>query len=96
MNAQYTQNLQICMQSEVSYLCDSSVDRFLGSIVKLINGFRNYYANRTLTAFLTRMSPKLLRDIGLDDPQVQMSLFESNFNTEADLRELNQNRYLIR
>jgi hypothetical protein len=96
MNAQNTQNLQNCLQFEVSFPCDSAVERLLAPIAKLTNGVKDYYANRTLTNFLTRMSPKLLRDSGLDDPRVQMRLFESNFNTEADLRELNRNRYLIR
>ena len=89
-------NLQNYMQPEISYLCDSGVDRLLGPVDKLINGIRDYSTNRILTGFLTRLSPKLLRDIGLDDPQIQMRLFECNFNTEADLREMNRNRYLIR
>lgn len=96
MNTQNTQNLQNCMQSEVSYLCDSSLDRLTGRAIKLINFVRDYYANRVLTGFFTTMSPRLLRDIRLDDPQQQMRLFDSNFNTEADLREINRNRYLFR
>jgi len=96
MNTQNTQTLQNCVQSEVSHLCDSSVDRLLGRVNKLVNGAREYYANRALTGFFIRMSPKLLRDAGLDDPQVQMRLFDSNFNTEVNLREINRDRHLFR
>ena len=96
MNTQNTQSLRNCMQSEVLYLCDSSVDRLLGRVVDLINSVRTYYAHQALTGLLSKVSPKLLRDIGLDDPQVQMRLFESNFNTEASIREMNRNRNLLR
>ena len=96
MNTQNTQNLQNCMQSEVSYLCESSTGRLLGRVNKLISGVRNYYANQSLTRFFVKSSPKLLRDIGLDDPNVQMRLFENNFNTEASILEMERNRHLFR
>jgi len=96
MNAQDSQNLHNCMQSEVSYLCKSSTEKSLGLVNKLIKGIRRYYENRTLTSFLSKMHPKLLRDIGLDDPQVQMHRFESNFNTEASIMEMERNKQLFR
>ena len=96
MNTQNTQSLRKCMQSEVLHLCDSSVDSLLGRVANLINGVRSYYAKQALTGFISKVSPKLLRDIGLDDPQVQMRLFYSNFNTEASIREMNRNRNLLR
>jgi hypothetical protein len=96
MNTQNSQNLRNCMQSEVLDLCDSSVDRLLGRVVNLINSVRTYYAHQALTGLFSNLSPKLLRDIGLDDPQVQMRLFESNLNTEASIREMNRNRNLLR
>jgi hypothetical protein len=96
MNTQNTQNLRNCMQSEVLHQYDSSVDRLLGRVVDLINGIRSYYAHQALTGLLSKASPKLLRDIGLDDPQVQMRLFESNFNTAASIREMNRNKNLLR
>ena len=95
MNIQNTQNLQNRMQSEVLYLCDSSVDRLLGSVINAINSLRNFYAKQALTGMFSKMSPKLLRDIGLDDPQVQMRKFGSNFNAEASVREITRNRGLI-
>lgn len=96
MNTQDTQKLQNSMRSEVSYLCESSAERLLGRVNKLINGVSDYYTNRTLTSFFTRMSPKLLRDIGLDDPQVQMRLFDSNFNTATVLREMDRSDHRLR
>jgi hypothetical protein len=96
MNTQNSQSLRNCMQSEVLYQCDSSVDRLLGRVVDMINNVRTYYANQALTSLFSKQSPKLLRDIGLDDPQVQMRLFESNFNTEASIREMNRNGNLLR
>jgi hypothetical protein len=96
MNTQNTQNLRNCMQTEVMYLCDSSVDRLLGRVVDLINSVRTYYAHQALTSLFSKLPPKLLRDIGLDDPQIQMRLFESNLNTEASIREMNRNRNLLR
>ena len=96
MNTQSTQNLRNCMQSEALDLCDSSVDRLLGRVVDLMNSVRTYYAHQALVSLFSKQSPKLLRDIGLDDPQVQMRLFESNFNTEASIREMKRNRILLR
>ena len=96
MNTQNTQSLRNCMQSEVLYQYDSSVDRLLGRVVDLINNVRTYYAHQALTGLFSKQSPQLLRDIGLDDPQVQMRLFESNFNTEASIREMNRNGNLLR
>ena len=94
MNIQNTQNLQNRMQSEVLYLCDSSVDRLLGSLINTINNLRNFYAKQALTGLFSKMSPRLLRDIGLDDPQVQMRKFGSNFIAEASVREITSNRDL--
>ena len=95
MNIQNTQILQNRMQSEVLYLCDSSVDRLLGSLINAINNFRNFYAKQALTGMFSKLSPQLLRDIGLDDPEVQMRKFGSNFIAEASVREMNRNRGLF-
>ena len=96
MNTQNTQNLQNCMQSEVLYLCDSGVDRLLESVINTINNLRSFYAKAALTRMFTKLPSRLLRDIGLDDPAVQMRRFDSNFYVEASLREMDQNRNLFR
>jgi hypothetical protein len=96
MNTQNTQNLQNCVQSEVLYLCDSSVDRLLGSVINAINNVRNFYAKQTLARVFTKMSPRLLRDIGLDDPQVQMRKFDSNFYVHASAFGIDPVRNLFR
>ena len=95
MNIQNTQNLQNRMQSEVLVLCDSSVDRLLGSLVNAINHVRNFYAKQALTGMFSKMSPRLLQDIGLDDPAVQMRKFGSNFIAQASVREITRNRGLF-
>ena len=84
------------MQSEVLYLCDSSVDRLLGSLINTINSLRKFYAKQALTGLFSKMSPRLLQDIGLDDPAVQMRKFGSNFNAETSVREIARNRNLFR
>ena len=96
MNAQNTQSLQNCVQTEVLYLCESRVDRLLARAIKLIRGVRNFYERQTLTRFFIRQSPALLRDIGLDDPRAQIRLFNRNFNSVASLGELDRNRLHIR
>ena len=91
MNAQDTQNLQNCTQSQVLNICDSKVDRLLGRIIGLINRARSYYTKRALARAYSKLSPRLLRDIGLDDPQVQMTRYDRNFNVEAEMREMSRN-----
>lgn len=94
MNAQDTQNFENYAQSQVLYICDSKVEGLLGRILELINRARRYYAKRALGRAYSKLSPRLLRDIGLDDPQVQMSLYDRNFNIEAEIREMNRKRDL--
>lgn len=96
MNTQNTQDLRIGMQAEALCLCDSMVDRLLAKTVALINNFRNYYAHRAMTALLLKIPSKHLRDVGLDDPTIQVRLTGSNLNTEASLREMNRNKLLMR
>ena len=95
MNTQNTQNIQNSMHSEVFYICDSGVDRLLASLINTINSVRNFYAKQALTGLFSKMSPKLLRDIGLDDPAVQMRKFGSNINAVISVREITRNSGLI-
>lgn len=91
MNAQDTQNLHPCAQSQVLDICDSKVDRLLARIIELMARVRRYHAKRAQARAYAKLSPRLLRDIGLDDPQVQMSRYDRNFNVEAELREMRPN-----
>ncbi|MFT5218473.1 MAG: hypothetical protein ACI822_001316 [Gammaproteobacteria bacterium] len=96
MNTQKTQDLRIGMQAEALNLCESSFDRLVCKTVTLVNSLRGYFAKKALTSLFLNVSPRQLRDIGLDDPALQMRLLDSNLNTEASIREMNRNTLLIR
>lgn len=96
MNAQNTQVIQNRTESEIEIFCESTTQRLHRQTDNLIQAIKTYFANRLLANSLAGMSDKLQRDIGLDDPQKQMHLFDRNFNTIAELRHLERNRHLFR
>lgn len=96
MNAQNTQVIESRADSEFSVICGSFTACLRRHADSLIRRVKSYFLGRMPADSLAGMSDRLQRDIGLDDPQLQMHLFDRNFNTINELRNLERNRHLFR
>ena len=90
-----TQYLQKSTHAAVLDECSSWIERILVSAVVTIAAGRNRRARQMQLSRLGKLSPRQLRDIGLDDPQVQMRLFGAYIESEGEFLESLRNRFQV-
>jgi uncharacterized protein YjiS (DUF1127 family) len=79
-----TQYLQKSTQTAVLNECSSWIERIQVRAAETIAAVRNGRARQADLGHLSKLSPRQLSDIGLDDPQVQMRLFGAYIESESD------------
>ena len=91
-----TQYLQKSTQAAVLNECSSWLERILVRATEAIAVVRNGRARQTQLRRLGKLSPSQLSDIGLDDPQVQIRLFDAHIESESGKLESLRNRFQVR
>ncbi len=79
-----TQYLQKSTQTAVLNECSSWIERIQVRVAETIAAVRNDRARQAHLRHLSKLSPRQLSDIGLDDPQVQMRLFGAYIESESN------------
>ena len=90
-----TQYLQKYTHAAVLDECSSWIERILVRAVVTIAAVRNRWAQQAQLRHLSKLSLRQLRDIGLDDPQVQMRLFGAYIESESENLESLRNRFQV-
>ena len=90
-----TQYLQKSTQTAVLNECSSWIERIQVRAAETIAAVRNGRARQTDLGHLSKLSPRQLSDIGLDDPQVQMRLFGAYIESEGEFLESLRNRFQV-
>jgi hypothetical protein len=91
-----TQYLQKSTHAAVYDECGSWIERILCRAAETIAAARSGQARKTQLAQFRKVSPRQLSDIGLDDPQVQMRLFDAYIETGSEHMESLRNRMQVR
>ncbi len=91
-----TQYLQKPTQTAVLDECSSWIERILVRATETIAAVRNGRARQAQLGHLSKLSLRQLSDIGLDDPQVQMCLFNAYIESESENLESLRNRFQVR
>jgi uncharacterized protein YjiS (DUF1127 family) len=91
-----TQYLQKPTQTAVLDECSSWIERILVRAAETIAAVRNVRARQTKLGNLGKLSPRQLSDIGLDDPQVQIRLFDAHIESESESLDSLRNHFQVR
>ena len=86
-----TQYMQKNTQAAVIDECSSWLERVLARAAETIAVVRNLRARQVQLDRLGKLSARQLGDIGLDDPQVQMQLFDARIESGSEHLEGLQN-----
>ena len=76
--------------------CNSWIDRTLAGAAETFAAMRKGSARHAQLGHLGKLSPRQLNDIGLDDPQVQIRMFEAHIEPESDHLESLRNQFQVR
>ena len=90
-----TQYMQKSTQAAVLNECSSWLERILVRATEAIAAVRIGRARQTQLGRLGKLSPRQLSDIGLDDPQLQMRLFDAHIESESGNLESLRNRLQV-
>ena len=91
-----TQYMQKSTQAAAFNECSSWLERILVRTTEAIAVVRNGRARQTQLRRLGKLSPRQLSDIGLDDPQLQIRLFDGHIESESGKLESLRNRFQVR
>jgi len=91
-----TQYLQKSNHAAVLDECSSWIERILLRAVETIVAGRNRRIRQAQLGQLGKLSPRQLSDIGLDDPQVQIRLFDAHIESDSEYLENLRNRFQVR
>jgi len=91
-----TQDIQKPALAAVHDECSSWIEQILDRATRIIAVGRNRLARQAQLRHLSKLSPRHLSDIGLDDPQVQKHLFDAYIEAEGENLESLRNRFLVR
>ena len=75
--------------------CSSWIERILVRAAEAIAAGRNRRALRAQRQNLGKLSTQQLRDIGLDDPQLQIQLFDAYLDNDTEDLDQLRNRNLV-
>ena len=93
MTIQYVQNTN---HAAVLDECSSWIERALVGAAETIAAMRKGSARHAQLSHLGKLSPRQLSDIGLDDPQVQMRMFDAYIESKSDYLECLRNQFQVR
>ena len=91
-----TQYLQKSTQVAAFNECSSWLEQILVRATETIAAVRRGRVRQTQLRRLGKLSPRQLSDIGLDDPQVQIHLFDAHIESESGNLESLRNRFQVR
>ena len=91
-----TQYLQKPNHAAVIDECSSWIERTLIGAAATFAAIRKGSARHAQLGRLGKLSPRQLNDIGLDDPQVQMRMFDAHIEPESDYLESLRNQFQVR
>jgi hypothetical protein len=91
-----TQYLQKPNHAAVIDECSSWIERTLISAAETIAAIRKSSTRHSHLGHLGKLSPRQLSDIGLDDPRVQMRMFDAHIIPESDHLESLRNQFQVR
>jgi hypothetical protein len=91
-----TQYLQKPTHAAVLDECSSWIERILFRLADTVAAVRNGKARQAQLDQLGKLSARELSDIGLDDPQVQMRLFNAHIESGREHLESLRNRFQAR
>ena len=90
------QYLQKSTHATVLDESNSWIERILARVAETLAAVRNGRARKAQLSRLGKLSPRQLSDIELDDPQVQMRLFDTYIQSESENMESLRNRFQVR
>lgn len=90
------QYLQKNTHAAVLEECSSWIGRTLVGAAEIIAAMRKGSARHAQLSHLGKLSPRQLSDIGLDDPQVQMRMFDTHIESGSDYLESLRNQFQVR
>lgn len=91
-----TQYLQKATHDAVLDECSSWLERILVRVAETFAAARNGRARQSQLRQLGKLSARQLSDIGLDDPQVQLKLFNAQIESERENLKSLRNRFQVR
>ena len=91
-----TQYLQKSNHSVVIDECSSWMGRTLVGAAEIFSAMRKNSAQRAQLGDLGKLSSRQLSDIGLDDPQVQMRMFDAHIEPASNYLENFRNQFQVR
>ena len=91
-----TQYLQKSNHAGVIDECSSWIERILVVATETFSAMRNSSARHAQLRHLGKLSSRQLSDIGLDDPQVQMTMLDDHIKPENDYLESLRNQFQVR
>jgi hypothetical protein len=90
------QYLQKTTHAAVLDECSSWIERTLVGAAETVAAMRKSSARHAQFGHLSKLSPRQLSDIGLDDPQVQMRMFDAYIESKSDYLECLRNQFQVR
>jgi hypothetical protein len=91
-----TQYLQKFTHAAVFDECNSWIERILIRAREIVAAGRSRRARQAQPRQFARLSARQLRDIGLDDPQVELGLFDTRIESGRESMESLRNRFQVR
>ncbi len=91
-----TQYLQKSTQTAVLDECSSWIERIRVYAAKTIAAVYNGRTRQAQLFGLRKLSQRQLRDVGLDDPQVQICLFDARIESQSESLENLRNQLQVR